>query len=90
MRVGGLWGYADPTGALAVPARFEQAGSFAGGLAAVQQGGRWGYVGPDGALAIAPAYASAQAFRGPLALVTDAAGTYYIDRQGRAVRPILR
>lgn len=44
----GLWGFCDESGALAVPAEYESAGSFTAGLAPVVKNGRWGAVDADG------------------------------------------
>jgi hypothetical protein len=49
-------------GERAVDVTFEDAGTFAEGLAAAQEGGRWGFVGPDGAWVIRPAYVEVRAF----------------------------
>ncbi len=46
---GGTWGYVDPAGVVVIPARFEQAGPFVDGRAAVREGGRTFEIGTDGA-----------------------------------------
>lgn len=89
VRVDNQWGFIDRSGAVVVALRFEFARAFSEGLAAVRVDGWWGYIGLDGEVEIAPTYSSAQAFRGGLALVSDASGTFYIDSQGRPVRPLL-
>ena len=89
VRVDGRWGYIDTSGALRVAARFERAGPFSEGLAAVAVGGLWGFVDLEGEVVIDPSFTAAQAFSKGLAYVTDSAGSYYIDRSGQPVRPLL-
>ncbi len=45
----GLWGYCDAGGGMAIPARYEWAGGFASGCAAVAEGGRYGAIDRSGA-----------------------------------------
>lgn len=55
-----------------IPAKFERAGVFRRGLAAVMEpGGKWGYVKPDGSWAIQPKFTKARAFADGLAAVAE-------------------
>jgi len=68
----GKWGYLDPEGKWAIPAKFERAGVFARGLAAVKEpGGKWGYVKPDGSWAMEPRFTRARSFTDGLAAVSE-------------------
>lgn len=68
----GNWGYLDPEGKWAIPAKFERAGVFRRGLAAVKvPGGRWGYVKPDGTWAMEPRFSKARTFSDGLAAVAE-------------------
>lgn len=83
----GKWGYADASGAMAIAARFDTAGPFSEGLAAVSTGGEYGYIDASGRFVIEPRFLGAEAFSEGLALVY--AGRYgYVDRKGEyAIRP---
>lgn len=52
----GLWGYSDTNGMLSIPARFDWAGGFTAGCAAVVQQGRWGAIDRDGGWVVLPEY----------------------------------
>ena len=68
----GKWGYLDPEGKWAIPAKFERAGVFRRGLAAVKEpGGKWGYLKPDGNWAMEPRFAKARTFTDGLAAVSE-------------------
>jgi hypothetical protein len=50
-----LWGYADPTGKLVIPAQFDAAHPFtADGLAEIKRGGHWGMIDRQGREVIPP------------------------------------
>lgn len=49
----GLWGFIDHKGEVVLEARYQEARSFSGGLAAVYDGSRWGFINKQGELAIA-------------------------------------
>jgi len=68
----GKWGYLDPEGKWAIPAKFERAGIFRRGLAAVKlPGGKWGYIRPDGSWAMEPRFSQARTFTDGLAAVSE-------------------
>ena len=52
----GKYGYCDALGRMAIPARYEYAGKFTNGLAAVVQGGKYGAINRDGEIVIPPEY----------------------------------
>lgn len=70
-----------------IPQRFEVAGFFSQGLAAVRVDGLYGYIDPTGRMAIAPRFEAAGSFAGGYAEIrlNDASGI--IDRSGRLVIP---
>lgn len=54
------WGYANTAGAIAVTAKFEEAGRFAAnGLARVKVDGLWGYVDASGTFRVKPSFVNA-------------------------------
>ena len=69
------YGFADRTGAIVIPVRFEQVGGFgAEGLAMAQEHGRAGYIRADGRWAIEPRFTSAGRF--------DAFGQAQVEENG--------
>jgi hypothetical protein len=82
------WGYVDEHGAIAIAPRFDRAGAFSEGLAAVVTGGRLGYIDKTGAFVIRPQFADGDrledaAFSQGLAAVTNARSQHgYVDRHG--------
>ncbi|HEU0133555.1 MAG TPA: WG repeat-containing protein, partial [Allosphingosinicella sp.] len=57
------YGFADRSGAIAIPPRFDQAGGFDKyGLASVQEKGKAGYIRADGSWAIEPRFSTAGSF----------------------------
>ena len=84
------WGFVDARGALAIAPRFQQAGPFSQGLAAVCSGNKWGYIDKLGHWVIPPQFDEAREFREGFALVAvrNAAGRVsygYVDMLGRYV-----
>jgi hypothetical protein len=55
--IGGPYGYIDRTGKRVIPPRFDAAGNFHEGLAAVESGGKLGYIDKTGRMAVKPQYA---------------------------------
>jgi hypothetical protein len=70
-----------------IPARFENAGPFSEGLAAVRVDGRYGYVDGRGEIVIEPKFDFAGAFYQGLAEVVVGRGAGVIDRTGTIVVP---
>ena len=89
MPSGRKWGYADRTGRMVIPARFERADRFAEKLAAVRLNGKWGFIDTTGTLVIQPQFDRAGSFSEGLAeiavgrLLSERSG--YIDRTGSVV-----
>lgn len=67
--VEGKFGAIDPSGNLVLPARYEAAGPFVGGLAPVQDGGAWGYLRATGTWALPVAYQQAGPFGSGVAAI---------------------
>lgn len=90
VKQGGLWGYADGTGALAVAPAYEAAYAFAAcGLARVRQDGKYGFIDQEGALVIGPQYNDARDFsENGYAAVCGPDGWGVIDTQGGVVVPL--
>ncbi|MFJ6940648.1 WG repeat-containing protein [Streptomyces sp. NPDC101132] len=86
-RADGLWGYADASGAVVIPARFAGAGPFGHGPAAVRTEGGCGYVDGTGRLVVGGTYRDAGPFapNGLAAVVTAEDRRGYVDREGRLV-----
>ena len=79
----GLWGFIGADGEMAIPATFDDAGAFSGGLAPVCVDGKWGYIDTSGQIAIEPAYARAESFIGDAAAVySEENGWMCIDMKG--------
>jgi len=99
-RVGERWGYMNARGQLVIRPRWDDAGPFAEGLAAVgsrevqQDGGisrtiaHQGYIDERGEEVIAPRFNDAKPFKNALARVSVDGKHGFIDRTGREVVPI--
>lgn len=86
-RASAKYGFADRTGAIVIPARFEQVGGFdSHGLASAQEKGKAGYIRADGSWAIDPRFTLAGTFDefGQAQAEEDGASVL-IDRTGRVV-----
>lgn len=70
---GSAWGYANASGILSIPIRFEEASPFSLGVALVKEDGRYGLLRQDGLWLLEPLYTS-------LALVDR--GVYIAQRDG--------
>mgnify|MGYP002861759660 FL=1 len=85
-----LWGFRDAQGKVVVPAKYEEARNFYGGLAAVavkEQGTkRWGFIDKTGRMVIEPKFTVEPSRFDPasgLALVSDKErNSYFMDKQG--------
>jgi len=79
-------GWLDSQGNLAFPLRkYEEAYSFAGGLARIKVDGLYGYLDKTGALKIPNLYYSASDFDHGLAFVQTREGIAYLDPDGKTV-----
>jgi len=79
------YGFIDKTGALKVPASFDDASDFHEGLAAIRIGKRWGYVTTDGVMVIQPQFHRARDFSHGLAAVKKGNFWGYINKVGTFV-----
>jgi hypothetical protein len=80
---GGISGFIDQNGAVAISPKFSRASDFSDSLAAVQLGsGKWGYIDIAGSYRIEAQFDFVGSFKEGLAAVTKGAGWGYIDRQG--------
>lgn len=88
---GGVWGYVDRTGTVAIDPQFDAAGDFSEGRAAVRVRSQWGYIRPDGSWVVEPQFATAGGFASGRARIGMGAGgdrLYgYIDASGAEVVP---
>lgn len=86
---GGKWGFIDPSGAVVIAPRFDRAGDFSEGLAAVQEGKTQGYVDAGGKLVLVPEQPPAGPVHRPFvdgrAVVRVGTAYGFIDRTGRLV-----
>lgn len=89
-RAGDKEGFIDAKGSLVIPATFQKAYPFKGGLAAVQMDDRWGFIDTHGEMVIRPQFTQIGSFseglapfRKPYRELWGAWG--YIDRKGKVV-----
>lgn len=80
-----LCGYADASGNLTIPRKFEIAGAFKEGLAVVRSDSFWGYIDEAGQFVIAPTFDRAADFSGGRAQVVKNGLAGIIDRAGNVV-----
>lgn len=79
------WGFIDRAGKVAIPATYDRAGIFSGGLAPVAVGRKWGYIDKSGRMVIAPRFRASGGFCEGLASVLIGNRWGYIDKRGRVV-----
>ena len=87
-RTGGQWSFIDPDGDTVIPATFDDAGKFSGGLASVKLGESWGYVDKTGAMVIRPQFDDGLDFSEELAAVKIGEKWGYIDNTGAIAIPL--
>jgi hypothetical protein len=85
----GLFGYIDPAGKLVIPAIYESAGAFSGGLARVRERGSrfFGYINTAGEQVIPPKFALADDFHEGVAAVQLGERWGYLNTRGEWVIP---
>lgn len=83
----GKWGFAYPSGAVAITGQYDEAGSFVDGLAAVKLDGKWGFIDTSGAVAIPLIYEGADNFSDGLAKIELNGKIGFIDPDGTLVIP---
>ena len=79
--------YADKTGKIIMPAKFDEAHGFDDGLALDKQGDLFGYIKKDGKFAIKPQFKNAFGFHNERAKVLQNGKWGFIDTQGKVVIP---
>lgn len=62
VKINGKWGYIDKDGTVKIEPQYEDARSFANGMAAVMQDGLWGFINADGEMVIEPQFEDARDF----------------------------
>lgn len=80
-----MWGFADTSGVLAIPARYYNALSFSEGLAPVLVTGKWGFIDHAGKLRIPAEYDQARSFSEGVAAVKQNERWFFIDKTGQPV-----
>lgn len=81
------WGFIDTTGDLSIEAKYDDAGPFSEGLAAVNKDGKWGYIDKEGNTIIEPVYKSAWAFHEGFARVLPFDGPdIFINKKGDSMK----
>ncbi len=81
-----MCGYIDKTGTMVIDQKFDEAGDFSWGLAAVRVKSVWGYIDKSGEFVIEPQYEYATKFsRNGLAAVYVSGKYGFIDRKGAMV-----
>jgi hypothetical protein len=85
MEFRGKWGFMDKTARVVIEPKYDLAGWFSEGLAAVMVEGKWGYIDPSGKFVIEPKFDAAGWFEGGRAQVQLGDQWEYIDRSGRVV-----
>ncbi len=84
----GKWGFADKTGLIVIPYKYDNAFEFSDNLAPVKLDGKWGYIDRNDQLLIPMKFDAAEIFKEGLASVclNDAYG--FIDGSGKIVIPL--
>ena len=80
--VDGRWGYCTEAGRVTIDPRFDSAGQFSEGLAAVEYNYEFGYIDGNGKFIIEPRFQAGDEFSEGLAAVCLAAKYGYINRSG--------
>lgn len=62
VKINGKWGFIDKDGTVKIEPQYEDARSFANGMAAVMQDGLWGFINADGEMVIEPQFEDARDF----------------------------
>lgn len=76
------WGFLKTSGQIAIPAIYEDVGSFGDGLAAVLENGLWGYANREGTLVIRHQFSHARSFNNGYATVGTEEGWGVIGSDG--------
>lgn len=85
----GKYGFIQQSGAIAIPARFDEAWGFSDNLALVKINGYYGYIQPNGEYAITPIYDDGWRFSNGIAKVQKEDKFGFIDTQGNVQIPLI-
>lgn len=87
IKKGDLWGFADKSGNIVIPAEYEELRPFSEKLAAVRRNELWGFIDTRNTLVIEHKYFAVRDFQGNVAIVQleDGSPEGVIDRAGRTV-----
>lgn len=80
---GGMSGYLDLQGKVAIPLIYDSVNSFSGGFAGVEKGDKWGYIDRDGRDVIPFKFDYAGSFASGLAPAKVGAETGFINKTGK-------
>jgi hypothetical protein len=80
-----VYGFVDSTGAVVIPAKYEDATGFYDGLCAVKEKGKVGYINKKGEWVIQPAYDWGGGFKFGTALIIENNKYGIINREGKMV-----
>jgi hypothetical protein len=83
--VNAKWGYIDRGGKAVIEGRYDWAGSFSDGLAAVRVEGKWGYINKSGATVIQPAFEFAAPFSCGFGRVAAGGKNGFVNAAGKVV-----
>jgi hypothetical protein len=84
----GRYGYIDSTGSWLILPRFDDAGPFCSGIAAIRLDGEWGYIDKTGSYIIQPQFDQVLNFCGDFGAVKTASGLMYgLTRAGELIGP---
>lgn len=84
----GKWGFAYPSGAVAITGPYDGAGSFVDGLAAVKLDGKWGFIDTSGRLVVTPQFEEFPRFSDGRLLIESHGRYGFIDRTGAIAIPL--
>jgi len=83
----GLWGYADETGKVVIPYKYEAAEFFTSGLAAVKTDGKYGFINNLGEFEIKPKFDTViHKFGFEAAYVNHRGNSLWINRKGKQLK----
>lgn len=71
IRSGELWGAADASGNLTIPALYEEIRQFSNGLAAVKKNDKWGFINKANKFIIEPKYFNVRDYQGEVTIVQE-------------------
>ncbi|NGZ75181.1 WG repeat-containing protein [Saccharibacillus alkalitolerans] len=85
VKQGKLWGFADRTGKLVIPPKYQDIRSFSSGRAAAKANNKWGFINRAGKWVVQPTYREVQDFHEGRAAVKINKSWGYIDLNGSLI-----